>query len=393
MVAVMDPAELPAEEAAQHRAEIVVDLDAIRHNVATLKQRVGDSQLMAVVKADGYGHGLVPAARAARAGGADWLGAAVIEEALALREAGDTGRLLTWLAVPGEDYRPALSADVDVTAYTVTQLDAIAAAARDVGVTARVQLKIDTGLSRGGSAAEHWPALVASAADREREGAVTITGVWTHPACADEPDHPANDAQEHAFRDALETAAAVGLNPEVRHFANSAAALLRPTARFDLVRCGIACYGVSPAPQVATSAELGLVPAMTVRARLALVKPVPAGSGVSYGHLYITDRDTRIGVVPVGYADGIPRHGSSRAPLQVAGRRLQVAGRVCMDQFSVDLADTPATAGDEVLLFGPGTRGEPTAQDWAEACGTIGYEIVTRVGGRMCRRYVGEGTA
>jgi alanine racemase len=388
MVAVMDPSA-----DTEHRAEIVVDLDAIRHNVATLKQRVGDARVMAVVKADGYGHGLVPAARAARAGGADWLGAAVLEEALALREAGDTGRLLTWLAVPGEDYRPALAADVDVTAYTVAQLDAIATAAGAVGVTARVQLKIDTGLSRGGSAAADWPALVAAAAEREREGAVTITGVWTHPACADEPDHPANDAQEDAFRDALEVADKAGLRPEVRHFANSAAALLRPSARFDLVRCGIACYGLSPAPQVATSAELGLVPAMTVRARLAVAKPVPAGAGVSYGHRYLTDRATEIGVVPVGYADGIPRHGSGRAPLQVAGRRLQVAGTICMDQFSVDLGDLPAAAGDEVLLFGPGTRGEPTAQDWAEACGTIGYEIVTRVGGRRRRRYVGEGTA
>jgi alanine racemase len=388
MVAVMDPSA-----DTEHRAEIVVDLDAIRHNVGTLKQRVGDARVMAVVKADGYGHGLVPAARAARAGGGDWLGAAVLEEALALREAGDTGRLLTWLAVPGEDYRPALAADVDVTAYTVAQLDAIATAAGAVGVTARVQLKIDTGLSRGGSAAADWPALVAAAAEREREGAVTITGVWTHPACADEPDHPANDAQEDAFRDALEVADKAGLRPEVRHFANSAAALLRPSARFDLVRCGIACYGLSPAPQVATSAELGLVPAMTVRARLAVAKPVPAGAGVSYGHRYLTDRATEIGVVPVGYADGIPRHGSGRAPLQVAGRRLQVAGTLCLDQFSVDLGDLPAAAGDEVLLFGPGTRGEPTAQDWAEACGTIGYEIVTRVGGRMRRRYVGEGTA
>ena len=370
------------------RAEIVVDLDAVARNVATLKEGVAGAQMMTVVKADGYGHGLVEAGRAARSGGADWLGVAMSEEALALREAGDVGRILSWLAVPGEDYAGLLEADVDVTAYTVAQVEDIAAAARSLGTRARLQLKVDTGLSRGGAVEEQWPALVEAAADAEQSGAVRVTGIWSHLACSDEPEHPANDAQEKAFVAALKVVDAVGIEPEVRHLANSAAALLRASSRFDLVRCGIASYGLSPAPSVVTSAELGLVPAMTVRARLALVKRIPAGSGVSYGHTWTAPRDTTVGLVPVGYGDGVPRHASSTARALVAGSQRQIAGRVCMDQLVVDLGDDSAAAGDPVVLFGTGEDGAPTAQDWAEACGTISYEIVTRVGGRMVRRHV-----
>ena len=374
------------------RAEVVVDLDAIADNVATLRRRVRerspDTLMMTVVKADGYGHGLVEAARAARAGGADWLGAAVLEEAMALRAAGDTGPVLTWLAVPGEDYAPAVDAGVDLTAYSVAQVDEIAAAARSVGRRARLQLKIDTGLGRGGAAGEDWPALLAHAADAERAGAVRVTGVWSHFACSDEPDHPANEAQEKAFAQALEAVGAAGLEPEVRHLSNSAGALLRPWSSYDLVRCGIASYGLSPAPQVSTSQQLGLVPAMTVRSRLALVKRLRAGAGVSYGHTWTAERDTTVGLVPVGYGDGVPRHASSRAHVLVAGRQRRVAGRVCMDQLSVDLGDDHAAAGDPVVLFGTGTDGAPTAQDWAEAAGTIAYEIVAGIGGRFVRRHV-----
>jgi alanine racemase len=375
---------LPAMAA---RAEIVVDLDAIAHNVATLRQRAGVS-MMTVVKADGYGHGLVESARAARAGGADWLGVAVVEEALALREAGDTGPVLSWLAVPGEDYTAAVEAGVDLTAYTVTQVREIAAAARSVGRRARLQLKVDTGLGRGGAGATEWPALVTAAADAEQAGAVRVSGVWSHFACSDEPDHPANDAQETAFVQALQVVDAVGIEPEVRHLSNSAGALLRPWSGYDLVRCGIASYGLSPAPDVVSSAELGLVPAMTARARLAMVKRLPAGAGVSYGHTWVAERETTVGLVPVGYGDGVPRHGSSTAHVLVAGRQRLVAGRVCMDQLVVDLDDDRAEAGDEAVLFGTGDDGAPTAQEWAEACGTIAYEIVTRIGGRFVRRHV-----
>jgi alanine racemase len=365
------------------RAEIVVDLAAIRHNVRLLKELTG-TPMMTVVKADGYGHGLVESARAARDAGAEWLGAATLDEALALRAAGDTGRVLCWLTVPGEDYAAAVAADVDVTAYSEAELDEVVAGAGEQ--TARVQLKLDTGLSRGGAPREVWAALFRKAAGLERRGRIRVTGVWSHLACSDEPDHPANDAQEAAFSEGLALATAAGLTPEVRHLANSAAAILRPSARFDLVRCGIASYGLDPAPGV--TPQLRLVPAMTARADLAMVKHVEAGSAVSYGHTWTARHPTTLGLVPVGYGDGLPRSGSNRAEVGVGGRRRPVRGRICMDQLVVDLEGNDPGAGADAVLFGPGTHGEPTAQDWAEACGTISYEIVTRIGGRFRRRHV-----
>jgi alanine racemase len=369
------------------RAEIVVDLAAIRHNVRRLREIVGPGvAMMTVVKADGYGHGMVAVARAAREAGADWLGVATLDEALVLRDAGDTGRILCWLTVPGEDYAAAAAADLDVTAYTVAGLDEMAAA----GV-ARVQLKVDTGLSRGGAARPDWEHLFARARDLERTGRLRVTGIWSHLAASDDPDHPANAAQESAFADALALAAVAGLGPEVRHLANSAAAVLRPGARYDLVRCGIASYGLDPAPGV--THDLDLRPAMTVRATLALVKRIPAGAGVSYGHTWIAPRDTTVGVVPAGYGEGIPRAAGNLVEVWAGGARRPVRGRVCMDQIVVDLGDDALEAGDDVVLFGPGAAGEPTAQEWAEALDTINYEIVTRVGGRLARRHVDGGAA
>lgn len=367
------------------RAEIVVDLAAIRHNVRRLRDLVGpDVAMMVVVKADGYGHGMVPVARAAREAGATWLGVATLDEALALRAAGDTGRVLCWLTVPGEDYPAAAAADLDVTAYSVAELDEMVAA----GV-ARVQIKVDTGLSRGGASRADWRDLFARAAALEAEGRTRITGIWSHLAASDEPDHPANAAQEQAFRDALALADEAGLAPEVRHLANSAAAVLRPAARHDLVRCGIAAYGLDPAPGV--TPDLGLRPAMTVRADLAMVKRIAAGDGVSYGHTWVAPSDTFVGVVPVGYGEGVPRAAGNRVDVWAGGARRPVRGRVCMDQVVVDLGDDELRAGDDVVLFGPGDRGEPTAQDWAEALDTINYEIVTRIGGRLARRHVDGG--
>lgn len=370
-------------------AEIVVDLAAIRHNVARVRELTAEDApaLMVVVKADGYGHGMVPVARAARAAGADWLGVAAPEEALALRESGDTGRLLCWLATPGTDFEPVIAADIDVTASSERQLGEILDAAARAGRVARVQLKADTGLSRNGATAEHWPGLVAAARRAEGEGRIRVTGVWSHLACSDEPEHPANDAQERAFREALEVAESAGLRPELRHLANSAGALLRPSARFDLVRVGLAAYGLSPAPQVRSAADLGLRPAMTVRARLAHAKDVAAGAGVSYGHAYVAEEPMRVGLVPLGYGDGIPRHASSIAQVQLGGERRPVLGRVCMDQLVV--AAPGAEAGDELVLLGSGDAGEPTAQEWADWCGTISYEIVTRMGGRQARVWIG----
>ncbi|WP_374457208.1 alanine racemase [Nocardioides sp.] len=375
---------------APHRAEIVVDVAAIRHNVRILKDLVsvdGPVGLMTVVKADGYGHGMVEAAAAAREGGADWLGVATIDEALALRAAGDRGPLLCWLSAPGDDFAAAVAAGVEVTAYTVDELDEVAA----VG-GARVQLKVDTGLSRGGAARADWEALFAAAAAHEAGGRVRVTGIWSHFAASDEPAHPANDMQETAFREALRLAAEAGLDPEVTHLANSAAAVLRPSSHFDLVRCGIASYGLDPAPGV--SPRLGLRPAMTVRARLVMSKAVHAGDGVSYGHTWVADRDTTVGVVPAGYGEGVPRAAGNTASVRVGDDLRPIRGRVCMDQFVVELHGELPPPGTEVVLFGPGDDGEPTAQDWAEAVGTINYEIVTRIGGRLARRYVdSEGTS
>jgi alanine racemase len=367
------------------RAEIVVDLAAIRRNVRLLRETTG-VQMIAVVKADGYGHGMVESGRAARAAGAEWLAVATIDEALALRQAGDEGRVLCWLTVPGEDYTDAIARGLDLTAYSITELDAIAAAAATTGTAARVQLKVDTGLNRGGVPAAQWDEVFRRARAGEEAGSWRITGVWSHFACSDEPEHPANDLQESRFRAALTAAERAGLRPEVRHLANSAAAILRPSSRFDAVRCGIAIYGLDPAP--GHTPDLGLVPAMTVRTRLAMVKGVDAGGSVSYGHTWTADHPTSVGLVPVGYGDGVLRHASNAAEVAVGGKRRPIRGRVCMDQFVVDLDGDLPPEGAEVVLFGAPVEGRPTAQDWAEACGTINYEIVTRIGGRMSRRYV-----
>ena len=368
------------------RAEIVVDVAAIRHNIRRLAEFTR-TPVMAVVKADGYGHGMVPAARAAREAGATWLGVATLDEALGLRDSGDVGHVLCWLTVPGDDLVPAVLRGIDVTAYTVAELDSLADAARRAGRRARVQLKIDTGLSRGGATFADWPDVVARARAGEEAGFWRVTGVWSHFSSSEVPDDPANEAQEKLFREALDVAEEAGLRPEVRHLANSAAAILRPSARLDLVRCGIASYGLDPAPGL-TPADLGLRPAMTVQADLALVKQVEAGAAVSYNGRWVAPQATTLGLVPVGYADGILRSAANRAEVLVAGRRRPIRGSICMDQVVVDLEGDEPAPGVPAILFGPGTAGEPTAQDWAEATGTISYEIVTRVGGRLTRRTV-----
>ncbi len=370
-------------------AEVRVDLTAIRDNVAALADHAPGAQVMAVVKADGYGHGLVPSARAALAGGATWLGTAVLPEALMLREAGVGGRILCWLAGPGERWADAVEADIDVTASSVATIEEVAAAAVAVGRPARLHIKIDTGLSRNGATVEEWPSVVDAALKAEADGAVRLVGVMSHFALADAPQHPTIAHQTQVFREATELAEARGAHLEVRHIANSAATLTLPEAHFDLVRPGLAVYGLSPVPDVAGPAELGLRPAMTVRARLANVKRVAAGQGVSYGHEYVTERETTLGLVPLGYADGVPRAATNTGPVLAAGRVRRVAGRVCMDQFVVDLDDDPAAIGDEVELFGAGSDGAPTAEDWAKATGTISYEIVTRMAPRLPRTYIG----
>ena len=374
-------------------AQVVVDLGAIRHNLRRLREVVAEGvdrppAVMAVVKADAYGHGMVQVARAARGAGADWLGVATPDEALALRRSGDTGPLLCWLAAPGADFGPLVEAGVDVTAHSLAQLDDIVRGAVQVEAAARVQLGFDTGLSREGAPRAEWLALVTAAVNAERDGVLRVTGVWSHLACADEPDHPANVAQKAAFLEACGLAADAGLRPGVRHLANSAGALLHPDARHDLVRLGIAVYGLSPAPDVLPAESVGLVPAMTVRGEVALVKDLAAGDGVSYGHTFVAQEPMRVALVPMGYGDGVPRQASSTAEVLLDGRRGRVLGRICMDQFVVSAPE--AQPGDEVVLFGAGSLGEPTATDWARWCGTIDYEIVTRMGGRQTRVWVGE---
>ena len=367
------------------RTEAVVDLAAITSNVALMKAGTS-AELMAVVKADGYGHGLVPSARAALAGGATWLGTAIVDEAVALRAAGVDVPLLSWLWTPGEaeTVRRALGADVDLSVSGQWQLDTVVAAARETGSTARIHLKVDTGLSRNGSYVTDWPELVAAAAKAQAAGEVSVVGVWSHFAYADAPGHPTIGKQIAAFDDALAVAARAGVRPALRHLANSAATLTLPAAHLDLVRPGIAVYGLSPV----AGDDFGLVPAMTLRAEAAGVKRVRAGEGVSYGHEYTTARETTLVLVPLGYADGVPRHAGNTGPVWVNGRRFSIAGRVCMDQVVVDVGDLDVAPGDPVVLFGSGRDGEPTAQDWADAVGTIHYEIVTRIGPRVQRTYV-----
>ncbi|MFF3414201.1 alanine racemase [Streptomyces sp. NPDC002698] len=370
------------------RARAEIDLAALRANVRALRAHAPTAALMAVVKSDAYGHGAVQCARAAREAGATWLGTATPEEALALRAAGLPGRVMCWLWTPGGPWAEAIEADIDVSVSGMWALREVVAAAESVGLRARVQLKADTGLGRAGCQPADWAELVAEALAAEARGLITVTGLWSHFACADEPGHPSIRAQLALFREMVSYAEEQGVRPEVRHIANSPATLTLPESHFDLVRTGIAVYGISPSPELGTPADFGLRPVMTLSASLALVKHVPAGHGVSYGHHYVTPGETTLGLVPVGYADGVPRHASGTGPVLVGGKWRTVAGRVAMDQFVVDLGGDEPEPGARAVLFGPGDDGEPTAEDWARAAGTIAYEIVTRIGTRVPRVYV-----
>ncbi|MGW8888287.1 alanine racemase [Streptomyces sp. NPDC055749] len=377
-------------ETATLRARAEIDLGALRANVRALRARAAGAQLMAVVKSDAYGHGAVPCARAALEAGATWLGTATPQEALALRAAGLGGRVMCWLWTPGGPWREAIEAGIDVSVSGMWAMREVVEAATAAGAVARVQLKADTGLGRNGCQPADWPELVSAARAAEESGTVEVTGLWSHFACADEPGHPSIASQLDVFRDMVDYAEKAGVRPEVRHIANSPATLTVPESHFDLVRTGIAMYGISPSPELGTPADFGLRPVMTLAASVALVKQVPAGHGVSYGHHYTTPAETTLGLVPVGYADGIPRHASGRGPVLVGGRRRTVAGRVAMDQFVVDLEGDEPEPGAEAVLFGPGDQGEPSAEDWAVAADTIAYEIVTRIGARVPRVYVNE---
>jgi alanine racemase len=359
----------------------------IQSNVAALCHHVGSAQLMAVVKSDGYGHGMLPSARAALAGGADWLGVVQLAEAIELRKAGLTVPVLSLHGSPDAPHAEAIRAGVDMTVGSVALMDQIALAAEGAGKPARVHLEADTGMARGGATAADWPGLVHAALAAEAAGLVRVVGLWSHFACADITGHPSIDQQLAAFRDAVALAERAGARPEVRHLANGPATLTLPDSYFDLVRPGGSVFGLCSLPGGVPG---WLQPAMTLRARLVQVKQVPAGVPVSYGQRYATGSPTTLGVLPLGYNEGIPRL-ATNAPdlLSTRGRRVPIAGTVNLNHVIVDLGDGPAEPGDEVILFGPGDHGEATAQEWAEALGTISYEIVTRFTGKVPRTYCG----
>lgn len=369
------------------QVEALVDLDTIQANVAALRGHVGAAQVLAVVKSDGYGHGLIPSARAALAGGASWLGVLAVADAVALRQAGLAVPVLILHDSPAATHADAIRHDVDLTVGSQSLLGQIAAAASRAGKPARLHLEADTGMGRGGATATDWPGLVDAALAAQAAGQVQVVGLWSHFACADIPGHPATAGQLEAFRAAVALAEKAGIRPEVRHLANGAAALTLPDSYFDLVRPGGAVYGLCTLPGGAPG---WLRPAMTLRARLIQVKRVPAGTPVSYGHRYAARQATTLGVLPVGYNEGIPRNATNKAELIFTrGRRVPIAGTVNLNHVVLDLGDGPAAAGDEVILFGPGDRGEPTAQQWADELGTISYEIVTRFTGKVPRTYSG----
>lgn len=369
------------------RVEAVVDLDAIDANVRTLldlmRESNPDGTVMAVVKADGYGHGAVPVARAALAAGAARLGVATPGEALAMRDAGVTAPVLAWLWPPDERIDDALARDVELGVASLAHLDAVLDGAG--GRAPGIHVKLDTGLGRGGVGPRDVADVLDAVAAAERAGRIRVVGLMSHLASADVPGDASVAEQIATYRSLLAAAAERGITPQVRHLANTAGLIDHPDSRFDLVRIGIGGYGLNP---VATPVPLR--PAMTLRATVALTKRVPAGQGVSYGLTYRTAAETTLALIPLGYADGIPRAAGNRGEILVAGKRRRIAGRVAMDQVVVDCGDDPVAAGDRAVVFGPGDAGEPTARDWADYCDTIDYEIVTRIGPRVPRRHVGR---
>jgi alanine racemase len=358
---------------------VEIDLDAIRHNVRALKPAA--SELMAVVKANGYGHGEAEVARAALEAGATWLGVALVEEGLRLREAGIGARVLVLSELPPGSERSALDAELTPTLYTDDALERLVAAA--AGSPVGVHVKVDTGMHRVGV----WPPADAPAlVDRVARAGLDVEGLWTHFASAEE-DEVTTKEQLDRFHEVVEDVRAAGHGPRVLHAANSAATILHPASHLDLVRVGLAMYGLQPGPGV--GAELGLRPALAWRSTVTMVKRLPTGEPLSYGHRYRTATPSTIATVPVGYADGYPRHLSSRADALVGGARARVAGNITMDQLLLDCKDRSVEAGDDVVLLGRQGDESVTAEELADRGGTIPYEIVSRVGPRVPREYHG----
>lgn len=361
----------------EHRAEARIDSAAIATNISYLKT-VSGVDLMAVVKADAYGHGLIEVALVAEKSGADWLGVALLEEAIALRTHGVQIPILAWLVPPGSDFRVACQHDIDVAVASIAAFNEISA----LKSRARIHIELDTGMTRGGFLDE-WDEFLTLDFSQ-----VEVVGVFSHFARADEPDEKQNIDQLNRFNVMVADLAAIGVNPPIKHISNSAAAIKNHNAAFNMVRTGIAMYGLSPdVKTLGKSKALGLKPAMQLRAKLYLVKKVSAGSPVGYGATAVTQADTTLGVIAMGYADGIPRIAQG-AGVFFDGKRAPIIGRISMDQFVVDLGPgSRAICGDWAIVFGDGSKGEYTADDWGAASGSINYEIVTRIGPRVPRIY------
>jgi alanine racemase len=363
------------------RAFVEIDLKAIAKNIKWLK-RGTKAEILAVVKADAYGHGLIPVAKTALKAGATWLGVALLEEALLLRKAKIKAPLIAWLTPPGEDLVAAIKNEVQLAIPSITHLKLIEAAGKKAKKLPKVHIEVDTGMTRGGLLSE-WPDFLKVISKSQ----VEVIGFWSHFARADEPGQRANAAQEKLFNKRLLELMSVGVIPQYIHFANSAATLTIPAVHNQIVRVGIAMYGLSPdVSHMGSSKDLGLTPAMTVKAAVHLVKDVPKGSPVGYGATEKTKRDTKLAIISMGYSDGIPRPTSNAAGVFVGGKRAPIIGRVSMDQFVVDLGkNSHVKAGDIATVIGG--KGY-SIDEWASAAGTINYEIVTRIASRVPRIYL-----
>jgi len=372
------------------RASAEINLSAITQNFKSIKSRT-TADVLAVVKADAYGHGLIPVSKALEEAGADWFGTALLEEAINLRKAGILKPIISWLTPLGEDFKSAIDLDIDLGIPSIDLLDEVIKAASLTGKAARIHLEIDTGMSRGGVLSE-WDQLIKSVLAGVNLKQLKVIGIWSHFARADEPDELMNQEQLSLFEQRVNQAKAAGIDAQFVHIANSAALFTNKSAHKNIIRSGIALFGLSPdIKTIGDSSSLGLKPAMKLKAKLNLVKEVKAGSSVGYGGTAVLKSDTKLGVVALGYADGIPRSTNNLAGVFVDKKRAPIIGRVSMDQFVVDLGITStAKTGDEVIVFGDGSSGEYTVDEWAKAANTINYEIITRIGPRVPRIYPRE---
>jgi alanine racemase len=372
------------------RASAEINLSAITQNFKSIKSRT-TADVLAVVKADAYGHGLIPVSKALEEAGADWFGTALLEEAINLRKAGILKPIISWLTPLGEDFKSAIDLDIDLGIPSIDLLDEVIKAASLTGKTARIHLEIDTGMSRGGVLSE-WDQLIKSVLVGVNLKQLKVIGIWSHFARADEPDELMNQEQLSLFEEKVNQAKAAGIDAQFIHIANSAALFTNKSTHKNIIRSGIALFGLSPdVKTIGDSSSLGLKPAMKLKAKLNLVKEVKAGSSVGYGGTAVLKSDTKLGVVALGYADGIPRNTNNLAGVFVDKKRAPIIGRVSMDQFVVDLGITStAKTGDEVIVFGDGSGDEYTVDEWAKAANTINYEIITRIGPRVPRIYPRE---